>query len=127
MVLTIAIGAIPMKKTLISTLLILATSTAFATEQNVEPDWESHLQEQEEAYPGCVKVVEDQLTSIEAAQHDAIGRLLLETCMTGREIGEKRTRKMYEIPKEVKPRKMGGFSIKVEPPGDRDDEWDIRY
>lgn len=80
-------------------------------------DTEETLKRYQERYPGCTAVVRNQLFILPEDMHIALLPKLLETCLAGREIGEKRTKKMYDIPSDKKPEVKRGFKIKINPPG----------
>jgi len=83
---------------------------------NAEPKSYDYLIDRDDDYPGCVTIVKQQLMLIPEAQRDSILPFLLDACMAGRSIGEKRMLNMYEIPKNAQPKKKTGFTIELVPP-----------
>ena len=86
------------------------------------------LDQYKEDYPGCVAIVKNQLLLFAPENQVAMMPHLMEACMSGRQIGEKRTKQMYDIPKEKKPKKQSNFKIKVVPPSSlQQDPFDVQY
>ena len=78
-------------------------------------------------YPGCVFIVRDETQYIDKNDVNEVAPLLLESCIKGRNIGEKRMQKMYEIdPKKVKP-KNKTFSIRIVPLHEIDNDITVIY
>lgn len=89
---------------------------------------EGDLDSYQADYPGCVAIVKNQLALFAPEQQVAVMPALMTACMSGRQIGEKRTKKMYDIPKEKKPKKESNFKVKVVPPsGLKQDPFEVQY
>lgn len=79
-------------------------------------------------YPGCVEVVKNQLALFDEATRVGVMPYLMQACMSGRQIGEKRTKKMYDIPSDKKPSKTKNFKIEVKPPSVMEqDPFEVQY
>ncbi|NVK19745.1 MAG: hypothetical protein HWE30_13680 [Methylocystaceae bacterium] len=89
---------------------------------------ETDLDKYKDDYPGCVTIVKNQLALFGPEQQIAVMPALMNACMSGRQIGEKRTKQMYDIPKETKPKKQSNFKVNVTPPsGLKQDSFEVQY
>ncbi len=89
---------------------------------------EKLFQEKGRDYPGCVFIVRDEIQHLDPATNiEEVAPLLLDTCIKGRTIGEKRMQKMYDIdPVKDKPKKKN-FSIRLAPLNEVNNEKNILY
>jgi len=113
----------------IEPLLLLCFCVAFTRLAAAGPDadLETLLQEHARASPGCVFIVREEMQYLDPARVNELAPLLLETCISGRDIGEKRMQKKYGIdPNRDRPKKKS-FSIPLVPLHEMNDERDILY
>jgi hypothetical protein len=106
-----------MNKTLAIFFSLCAMVFVFLPRVGVGEDVESFLKEKEYDYPGCVAIVRNQLFLIPDEQRVAVIPYLFNSCVSGRSLGEKRTKEMYDIPPTAKPKKKSGFKKQVQPSG----------
>ncbi|MFT4562753.1 MAG: hypothetical protein ACI9BW_002500 [Gammaproteobacteria bacterium] len=112
-------------------LLIWSAVYAAESDQDLQHDEidliEKLFKEKNRDYPGCVFIVRDEVEYIDINDRAEAVPRLLDICIKGRSIGEKRVRKMYEIdPKKDKP-KNKLFRIRVVPLDEVNDGKDIPY
>ena len=89
------------------TMLLACSVILFAGEGQASEELDKYAAE----YPACVEVVKNQLVLFPVDQQVAIMPHLMKACMSGRRIGEKRTKKMYGIPDAEKPKKKSNLKI----------------
>jgi len=96
--------------------------------QQIEIDpIEKLFQEKSRDYPGCVFIVRDEAEYVDSNDRAEVVPRLLDICIKGRSIGEKRIKKMYEIdPKKDKP-KNKSFGIRLVPLDEMNDGKIIPY
>lgn len=109
------------------TSVFLFTTALSATANEELASWEKLLMEKNRDYPGCVFIVRDEVQNIDEDKLNVTVPVLLDTCIKGREIGEKTTREMYGInPEKDQPRKKS-FSIRLVPLDEMKNEQTIFY
>ncbi len=112
---------------------LLMFSVAYGADSSPEPQQEEIdpierlFREKNRDYPGCVFIVRDEVEYIDIDDRAEAVPRMLDLCIKGRSIGEKRVIKMYEIdPKTDKPKKKS-FSIRLVPLDEMNDGKVIPY
>ncbi len=88
---------------------------------------EDLLKEKGRDYPGCVFIVRDEMQYIDEDRISDTVPLLLKACIKGRQIGEKRIEKMYEIDTAKRSPKKKSFHIGLMPIHEDNNKQNILY
>lgn len=109
-------------------LLSAVTVCSISLSATLQAKAEEKVDQYKKDYPGCVEVVKGQLALFDEATRVGVMPYLMQACMSGRQIGEKRTKEMYDIPADKKPRKTKNFKIEVKPPSlMKQDPFEVQY
>ncbi|WP_028880233.1 hypothetical protein [Terasakiella pusilla] len=111
-------------KTILSAVIVCSTGLSVPLQAQADEKVEAYKND----YPGCVEVVKNQLALFDEATRVGVMPYLMQACMSGRQIGEKRTKEMYNIPTDKKPQKTKNFKIEVKPPSlMKQDPFEVQY